>query len=226
MMETAQTVGIYSLAYTFATILLVIWNALNNSWLPFFYDFARKRNAADILVHGRNYLELYSVLTAGFMVLAPEVFCLFASREYWEGTVLIPILSLGHYMVFLCSFPINHELFHKNTKATAAGTLVAAVCNIALNIWLIMGMGAMGAAVATMTAHGLQFLLHHICAKRIQSDLPYLFGLKTIAPYFVIVVIAAVLQIVFVNDWWLRWSIGLVLGVWLLRRIIGRKSIF
>jgi len=42
-METAQTVGIYSLAYTFATILLVIWNALNNSWLPFFYDFARKR---------------------------------------------------------------------------------------------------------------------------------------------------------------------------------------
>lgn len=222
----SSMVGIYSLAASFSAVVGIIYTALNNSWVPFYYEYMRNRQLDEVRNHSKNYLELYTVLTLGFLLLFPEVFYLFASKEYWSGTKLIPILVAGQYMTFLYSFPVNHEFFHKKTKIIVVGTSAAAIVNIVLNATLIPLFGMGGAAVATAIAHGCQFLFHNICAKRVGEKGSYVFGLAYFMPYIVIVLGATLISSLSINMPILRWGIGISMGVVEVIRIMKRRAIF
>ena len=56
-------------------------------------------------------------------------------------------------MMFLYSFPVNYEFYHKKSIHIAIGTSAAAVMNCILNYVLIPVMGMAGAAVATLIAY-------------------------------------------------------------------------
>lgn len=220
------TVGIYSLAAAFASVMSIVWSSLNNSWVPFFYEFSNNKQIDEIKKHGRNYLELYSILAIGFMLLTPEVYKLFASQAYWSGTSMIPLLVLGYYFVFLYSFPANYEFYNRKTKATAVCTLIAGACNIGLNLIFIRHWGVFGAALATMAAHGVQFLVHYFYAMSIKKGVDFPFRMKLLVPYVLPVMAVTAWTAVFPGAWWLRWGVGAVLGVWELLRMLKRKSIF
>lgn len=112
-------VGIYSLAYSFGSIISTIWNALNNSWVPFYYEFTNYNKNAELKEHTKNYTELFTVLSIGFILLSPEVYHVFAGKEYWGGTELITIFAMGFYMIFLYSFHVNYEFYNRKTVTIA-----------------------------------------------------------------------------------------------------------
>lgn len=217
--------GIYSLACTFGAVLSSIWSALNNSWVPFYYEYTKLKQTENIKTHARNYIELYTVLTMGFILLAKEVFHFYAKESFWEGTDLIPLFAIGFYFVFLYSFPVNYEFYHKKTKTIAVGTTLAAVCNIVLNYVFISKWGILGAVIATAIAHGLQFGFHFICAKRINPG-EFPFRIVQFAPGFIFVCLTCVLYWFTRDLWLLRWTLGAALGVYLLFKIIKRREIF
>ena len=134
-------VGIYSLAYSFGSIISTIWNALNNSWVPFYYEFTNYNKNAELKEHTKNYTELFTVLSIGFILLSPEVYHVFAGKEYWGGTELITIFAMGFYMIFLYSFHVNYEFYNRKTVTIAIGTMGAAIINIILNYILIKQYG-------------------------------------------------------------------------------------
>lgn len=218
-------VGIYSLACTFSNVVFVCWSALNNSWVPFYYKYTRNKQVSSIKLHAKNYLELFSVLSIGFMLLAPEVYHWFAEKDYWGGTTLIPVFTIGSFFVFLYSFPINYEIYYKKTTVIALGTAAAACCNIMLNVLFIKIWGAYGAAIATAIAYGIQFFFHHLCAKYLIKDGDYPFSLKMLLPYAMIVVLFAVFNSL-TSPWVIRWGMGVALGIIEIRRIYRRRSIF
>lgn len=221
-----STVGIYSLAAAFASVISIIWTSLNNSWVPFFYEYAGNDQIDKIKSHGKNYLELFSVLASGFMLLTPEVYKIFASEAYWGGTNMIPLLVLGYYFVFLYSFPVNYEFFNRKTKAIAVCTVVAGICNIVLNLIFIRLWGVFGAALATMVAHGIQFLIHYFYAMHIKKGVDFPFRMKLLLPYALVVAAVTAWTAIAPGVWWLRWGVGALLGVWELLQIWKRKSIF
>lgn len=225
-MGTESMVGIYSLAYSFSTVLNVIWNALNNSWVPFYYEYSRTGQIDEMKKRARNYLELFTVLSAGFVLLSTEVYHIFADSSFWSGTNLVPVLAIGYYMVFLYSFPVNYEFFHQKNRFIAVTTILAALCNIVLNYFFIQKMGYFGAAIATAIAHGLQFVFHYICARFVIRKGDFPFGLKMLLPYAVPFLIIAVLCTVSQELAFLRWGLGAVLGLWEVYRVIKRKKIF
>ncbi len=225
-MGTASMVGIYSLAYSFSTVLNVIWNALNNSWVPFYFEYTRLGQFDEMKRKAKNYLELFTVLSSGFVLLATEVYHLYADKSFWGGTNLIPILSIGYYMVFLYSFPVNYEFYHQKNKFIAITTILAAICNIILNWVFIRAMGPLGAAIATAIAHAIQFLFHYICAKYIIKKGDFPFSMKMLMPYTAVFLIIAMLPLVLPEAWLIRWGLGAILGVWELYRMVKRKSIF
>ena len=81
-------------------------------------------------------------------------------------------------------------------------------------------MGMAGAALATMTAHGIQLAVHYLYSARF-GDYPFRLGLW--AKYAL--AFAAVAAVVYATQgiWLLRWGIGAVLGLWELLRIRKRK---
>lgn len=223
------TVGIYSLAYSFGSILSTIWNALNNSWVPFYYDFTRNGQNESIRKHAINYTELYTILSIGFILLTPEVYRIFAAEEYWEGTRLISLFSIGFYMIFLYSFAVNYEFFNKKTKVIAIGTSITALINIILNLIMIEKYGMKGAAISTAVSYSIQYLFHIIFAKRIEktSKVAYQFSMRMFIPYVAIFLCTAFICYHIDNSYALiRWGTALTLGVIELIRVKKRKAIF
>ncbi len=226
MMTTTSAVGIYSLAYTFSNVIFVFWSALNNSWVPFYYEYMRNGQLEKIKLKSKNYMELFCVLCCGFMLLTPEVYHIFAGKDYWDGTMIIPIFVIGTFFVFLYSFPVNYEIFHKNTKSIASASIISATANIVLNLLLIKRLGAYGAAIATLLSYLLQMILHHanaVSISKITKD--YTFRLTNFFPYLAIVCGTAFIVMLNANTV-IRWCIAFIIGVYELLRIYKRKGIF
>lgn len=219
------SVGIYSFIFTFTHLLSVIWGALNNTWVPFYYDYMREKDVPQIKAKSKNYVFLFTILCMGFMLLSPEAVRIFASKEFWKGTYLIPIMTISCYMVFLYSFPVNFEFYYKQTPLIAIGTCCAAGLNIILNLVMIPKLGILGAAVATTTAYIFLFVFHQLIARYIvKNDYHYTF--RFFLPGSLAVVGVAVVFYITLEMWYIRWGIACLLGIILLMRIYKQRSIF
>ena len=224
-MISNSAAGIYALACTFGAVLQTLWHAFNNSWVPFYYEYTRQSQIEKMKKHARNYIELFTVIAMGFILLAREVFHIYAKQSFWGGTDLIPLFSIGYYFIFLYSFPVNYEFYNKKTKTIAIGTSSAAVCNIILNYFFIKLWGIQGAVIATAVSHGLQFGFHYISAKKInRGEFP--FRLMDFIPAFLAICCTCIIYWFTRELWLIRWGLGAVLGIYILIKIVKRREIF
>ena len=213
--------GIYGFAYNFGAVLFSIFTALNNSWTPFFFEDMKQKNPERVRIQAGHFLELFTVLAMGFVLLTPEVFRAFARQDYWDGLPLITLFSIGFYLNFLCTYPVNFEYFHKKTKMVAIATVLSCV----LNDVLIRRLNITGAAVATVISHGFQFLFHFVYTRFVLGKGDYPFPVPFWGLHALGFAVTAVLTLVSA-PWLLRWGLGGALGVWELWQIKKRKSIF
>ena len=217
--------GIYSLFYMFVSALNIILNALNNSWCPFYYDDIDKKKWDVLNIKCKNYVELFSVLGVGFLLLSREVSYIMADNSYWRGINIIPILVFAVYFTFMYQFPVNFEFFHKKTKIIAVGTVGAGILNILLNACMIPKWGMYGAAIATALSYLALFFVHYIIANRINEH-SYHLKMIVFVPGLVSMIIGLILFYVLAPWWYVRWGLGLALGSVECYRIYKRKSIF
>jgi len=222
MLGTSE-LGMYGAALNFGGIMFTIFAALNNSWCPFFFEDMKQGDMEPVLTKARNFLELFTVLSVGFILLSREVYQIYVSRDFWESTLLIPVFVGSYYLNFLCTFPVNFEYYHKKTKVVAAVTIVSSLFNLGLNYVLIRKIGMAGAAVATMLSHCLQLGIHHVYVRYILKEGTYPFTLNIWAGYAAVFVLAVVLMLAAQNFWLLRWGAGAAIGIWELLRIRKRK---
>lgn len=217
--------GIYSFMITFSGVLLAIYGALNNTWVPFYYDDLKAGFLEKIAAKTKNYIFIYSIMVIVFLLWAPEVIKIFAPPSFWQSIDLLPLFVLGNYFNFLYSFPVNFEFFHKTTYTIAIGTICAAAVNIGGNYLLIPQWGVWGAALATLLAHILLFSFHEIIAAYV---LPYSYhySMRTFLPGIIAVVIAVIGAIMLTEFILIRWVIGAVLVCVWLYSIYQRGSLF
>lgn len=224
-MLSSASVGLYSLAYTFSNVLFTIFHSLNNTWAPFFFEDMKNGEKEKVHTSAVNFLELFTILSIGFVLLAPEVFRIYAGRDFWGGITLIPLFSAGYYLNFLCTFPVNFDYYHKKNKAVAAITIGCAVVNLGLNYVLIRLYGAFGAALATTLSHLLQLSLHHLYAGRILGRGEYPYPVRLWGGYGICFLGAMAAAYALDGIWLIRWGIGALLGLWELLRIRKRRGL-
>jgi len=232
MQSTVKNVGVYGFAITFSTILHSIWVALNNSWVPYYYDYLKGGKYDIIKFKTRKYLFLFTTLTIGFIFLSPEVVKLLSPEVYWNSVDVLPLLSLNVYFIFLYSFPVNFEFYSQKTKFIAMGSIISAIINILLNIILIKYFDVIGASVATLLSYIFLFLFHHINARIINTQKilntesgQYTYKFTTFIPWILGLIIACLIYYLFIEQWYIRWIIGLILGIALFVRIIQDKAL-
>ena len=223
-MTNTATVGHYAYAWTFSNILFVIFGALNKTWSPFFFGEMKEGKQEAMLAKTRNFLELFTILACGFILLAPEVYHVYAQeKDFWASTSIIPLFVTSYYINFLCTFPVNYEYYHKQTKVVAMVTIFSSLLNVALNYILIKAIGMAGAALATVISHGVQLVLHHWYTSRRLGPGDYPFPVKLWAKYGLGYLLILIVVVLTPNGWLLRWGIGAAMGVWELLRIRKRK---
>ena len=217
-----STVGCYGYAWQFANILFIIFGALNRTWCPFFFEEMKQGKREAMMDKTRNFLELFTILACGFILLAPEVYHVYGGRDYWSSTSIIPLFVASYYINFLCTFPVNYEYYHKQTKVVAAVTIFSSLMNVALNYVLIKAIGMSGAALATALSHGMQLILHHLYCLRLGQG-SYPFPVKVWAKYAVVFFLIFAFVYATEGLWLARWGVGALLGIFELLRIKKRK---
>ncbi len=224
LMGAAES-GIYSFAFTLAGVMYTLYNALNTSWVPFFFDDMKQNRREDVVRRSQNYLELYTVLSMGFVLLAREVYLVYADADFQPGVSLIPLFVANFFGNVLCTFPVNYEILHKKTTVVAAATVVAALVNVVLNYFLIRLLGMPGAAVATLLARVLQLGIHLWYSRCILGKEDYPFPLRAGILSSAALGAAILLFYAAPGAWYLRWPLGAALGLWEIRRIWKRRSL-
>ena len=225
ILNNNSIVGIYSFVVTFSYVLNTIYVAFNNTWVPIFYKYLKENNVEAILFRTSKYNNFYTLLVVGFLMVSPEFICLLADENYWCGIRLIPIVAVCIYMIFLYSFAVNYELYHKESKLVAIGTVGAAACNIVFNYMLIPKYEMYGAAIATLIAYIFLVVFHTVCAKKfICGRYPYdnFFFVKNL----LIIIVFSVFFYVFLDNWFLRWIVALLDGAILVRNLYRERKLF
>ena len=203
--------------------MFTIFAALNNTWCPFFFEEMKLGQRDKMMAKTRNFLELYTVLSVGFILLATEVYQLYAARSFWDSTMLIPVFVSSYFLNFLCTFPVNYEYYYKKTKVVAAVTICSSVVNLSLNYVLIKRFGMTGAALATMSSHCLQLGIHYVYTRYILGKQDYPFGVRVWGKYALAYLTVVAFVYLSGDVWLLRWGIGAAIGLWELLRIGKRK---
>lgn len=220
-----SNIGIYSAFYALSAVLGTVLSALNTSWTPFYYDDLDAHAWRKLDSKCSNYIELFTVLCCGFILLSREVGLMYAGESYMSGIAIIPILVTGVYFTFMYQFAVNFEQFHRKTSLIAIGTVSAAIANILLNLLLIPPMGIYGAALATSFSYLFLFVIHFFFVNHLKR-IVYHLKLRAFLPALGIVLLCCGVFYFLENLWYIRWGIGILVGVVEAYRVYKRKSIF
>ena len=218
-------IGIYSFFYSFVAILTTILNALNTSWTPFLYDDLAKENYDVLNKKVKNYVQIFTVMCLGFLLLSREVMKLFANSEYWPGAPIVPILVVVVYCTFFYQFAVNYEFFKEKPKFVAMGTVFAAISNIILNAIMIPKWGMYGAAVATLISYAMLAVMHTTIVKTWKLK-RYPLSFTPVITGLVIVIVGCAGYYVLSDYIWLRWMLAVIIGSYLIVNVYRRKTIF
>lgn len=205
VMGDDSVVGIYSFVYNLAIMLNIVNMSINSAWVAWYFEALKNKVNEEIEKMAKVYIYIFTALSSMFILGAPEVIKILAPKQYWGGIKLLPLIILGYYFVFLYTFGVNYEFYKKKTKFIATGTIIAAIVNIGVNAILIPKIGMYGAAIATLVAYIILFIMHEIIVRMIMKhkDFPFIYYIYSIVIVAITTLIAYILMEVFI----IRWSI-------------------
>lgn len=198
-------VGIYSFTYNIGIMLNIMHMSINSAWVAWYFDALKDKIYEEIKDKAKWYIIIFTVITGMFLLGSPEVIKILSPREYWDGIKLLPLIILGYYFVFLYTFGVNYEFYKKKTSFVAAGTIVAAIINIGINFILIPKIGVSGAAISTLIAYLVLFIMHEFIVRILfkHRDFPFYYYIYSL----IIIFITASITYLFLDKLIIRWGI-------------------
>ncbi len=157
-----EAAGIYAIAITMTIIINIIFDAALKAWEPYLFELLNSDKYSDkIEVVKGTYLYSLFVLVFMFVYIlfVPYLFNFMINEKFNEALLYIPILIVAYSFEGLRK-PITELLSHLNkVKTVGAITILAAIINIVLNMFLIKIYGIYGAAYATAISFGVLYIM-------------------------------------------------------------------
>ncbi|MCB9172999.1 MAG: oligosaccharide flippase family protein [Flavobacteriales bacterium] len=147
--------GLYSVAYSIASIELLVIGASMNVFRPMIYDYLEniKENKKRLL----NLSLVFILLTLGiFIIIAFSnefIFKYFLEVSYESASIFVIPLTLSSLFWGIFSFYISYYLYYKKNRIIGLFSVIGIVINLVLNYYCILYYGAVGAAYATLITY-------------------------------------------------------------------------
>ncbi|SJZ57669.1 lipopolysaccharide biosynthesis protein [Garciella nitratireducens] len=213
---SASDTGLYSLAYSYASVLSIAWTSFNQAWTPWFYGKMKEKNIQEIKRFAKPYTIAFSGIFIGMLFLGPEAIKFFAPKEYWGAKWVVPPVLLGLFFQFVYSLYVNVEFYYKKTQFIAIGTVMAAILNIVLNYIFIPRYGYLAASYTTLAGYIAIFVFHYPISKK--WDKRDLYGEKFIFSWIFLMIGVTITATIFYNTLFVRIVLLLaVFGILLIR---------
>lgn len=161
-----STAGIYGLVANIGVIASIVWSSINSSLMPYTYEKMNGKDYKSIDRTIRSVLFPYAVICIFVSLAAPEILWILAPPEYYSGLTIVPCFAMISFVQALYNVFANIEFYYKKSVFISAATIIAAVCNLGLNLILIPRYGFVGASYATLLSTVILVLFHYLGMKR------------------------------------------------------------
>lgn len=154
--------AVYSVAYNLAIVLTFVIDAINNSYVPWFYEKIKKREVKDNKKISILISILISFLLLGIIALAPELIYVLAGENYLESKWVVAPIAMSLLLLFYSQLFINVEFYYEKKYFLVIASIGAALVNIGLNYWLIPKFGYVVAGYTTLISYVLFALCNYL----------------------------------------------------------------
>jgi len=159
-------VGIYSLAYSFGSLMLLLTVSLSQVWSPLFFEASRAGQIDTLRETSSSLIAGLTAIACVGAVIARPVIHAFLDARYAAAASLVPLI-LAAYLMNSFYYLFELQAFQqKRTTIVAVVTLFACAINVGANIWLIPRWGVFGAAFATIAAYIAQAIAMYLFVRR------------------------------------------------------------
>ena len=213
--------GIYSLAGNIKLIMTIINESVTTAWRTWFYNEIDNNRIDNIQKFAGALASLFVFFSVGLMAISPEMIFILGGRNYDTGKYVAIPMIIDAFVLFLYSIIVQSEYYKKKTTYIMLGTLIATVINLVTNYMFIKYYGFIAAAYTTLFSYVCYLVLHVVISYKVIGF--FVLKLKQMLFDLVIVSVAAVVDLIFIESTIIRWGICLLMvaGVfyWLNRQI-------
>jgi len=154
---SSQAVGIYGAAYPLARLSFLAPGLLGVIFTPVISELHSSGQLAkirDVYAIVTKWIVILTLPGVATLALHPDLYLEFVfGSEYVSGATALTILSLGFFVHIVMGINGGTLKMLGESNYFLLSSVVNAVLNIALNLWLIPRIGIVGAAVATAVSY-------------------------------------------------------------------------
>lgn len=162
--------AIYSVSYTVASVINILWQSIDASLSPWIYEKLNSNDKERVRAVTGMTISIFAAACLFCTLFAPEIMTILAPEEYSAGIYVIPPVTAGVFFTAMYSVYMRVELFYKQSGFATVATSIAALVNIFLNYIFIRLFGAVAAGYTTMISYALLAVLHYFNIKRKHYD--------------------------------------------------------
>ena len=193
-------IGIYSLAYTLALTLNIVIQGFYKAVEPEIFQHYGKDSFNTFIKKTQNTFFLVVYMGAMFITLfSQEVFKIMASKEFYEGYLLVPILMIGVIMTGQNVIFGGIIIAEKKSKILGGATIIGAIVSVTFNLSLMRYGGVYIAAISSAVSFALMnFILYskmNYEEKNLKSSLLALL-------FFIVITFGLFYGMNIVSSWW------------------------
>ena len=163
-------VAFYGVAYSIGMLAQIFTTAITNSFTPWMYQKLKSNSFDGIQKTVDMLLAVVGTISAGLMLLAPEMVLIFGSEEYTSAVYVVPPVAASVFFIFLYQILAIPQFYYEKTKFLALSSLLAAVINVVLNYIFIKQFGYVAAGYTTLICYILYSLGHYLVSRKVLKE--------------------------------------------------------
>lgn len=170
-LQGSDAAGIYSLAYSVASLMTILNTSVINTLTPWMYKKMKEKEYKQI---GSNTIPILLLIAFANFVLvafAPEVVAIMAPKSYYDAIWVIPPVAVSTYFIFMYSLFSRFEFYFERTRFMMIASVLGACANLVLNYIFIPVYGYYAAGYTTLFCYMLYCIGHYLLMRRIHHKL-------------------------------------------------------
>lgn len=161
--------GLYSVAYSAASLLLIFNSSLTQSLTPWCYKNMEHKNFSEMKKVINVSCCIYAGIDFLFIMLTPEVIAILAGAKYAEAVYVIPPVASSMYLILLYNMYSIFEFYYEKTKPVMVCSMLSAGLNVFLNYLFIPKFGYLIAGYTTLVCYLFNSIMHIFVLRKIES---------------------------------------------------------
>ena len=167
-------VGIYSTIYSFGSISMIIWSAINMAYIPYlFKNIEDEKERSSIQETSSFIIAVYGCIVSLISLFAPDIIRILTTKDYLEACDLVPPIAAGIFFIAVSNLYSNVLIYYKKTNYIMIATVIGAFLNLFLNYVGIRMLGYKIAAYTTFLSYAIMLLFQKQIALNVMENVSH-----------------------------------------------------